>query len=142
MKEKNPYCQCLYYSSNALARVLTKLGEEAFGKTGLSPSHAFLLMAAIRSPGIQPSELSDLLMLTPSTVTRLIEKLESKGLAERKVDGKMTMVYPTVAGRKMEKMLMDAWSGLYERYVDVLGEKAARILTEGVYDAAVRLETR
>jgi len=30
---------CLYFTSNALARVFTRMAERAFRVTGLSPSH-------------------------------------------------------------------------------------------------------
>ncbi len=52
-------------------------------------------MMAIDEPGIQPTDLSEELLLTPSTVTRLVEKLEEKKLVMRSNEGKTTKVYPT-----------------------------------------------
>ena len=37
-------CSCLYFTSNKLNRILNKMAEEEFLKTGLSPSHALTLM--------------------------------------------------------------------------------------------------
>jgi DNA-binding MarR family transcriptional regulator len=48
-------------------------------KTGLSPSHAFLMMLATDYPGIGQKELSERLHLAPSTVTRFIDSLVHKG---------------------------------------------------------------
>ena len=95
------YCTCLYYSANALSRKLTKMAEDAFASTGLAPSYAFLMMSINKQPGLHPKELSEIMMLMPSTVTRLIEKLELKGLAERKYEGKYTYVLPTKNGKKL-----------------------------------------
>ena len=81
---KSKYCGCLYYSSNALARMMTKMADEEFAVTGLTSSYAFLLMSVNAKPGIQPMELSEHVQLTPSTITRLIEKMEVKQLLERK----------------------------------------------------------
>ena len=73
------YCTCLYHSANAFARVISKMADEAFAPTGLSTSYAFLLMTVNETPGIQPKIISCHMQLTPSTVTRLIEKMEYRG---------------------------------------------------------------
>jgi DNA-binding MarR family transcriptional regulator len=134
------YCHCLYYSANALARVLTKLAEDEFASTGLAPSYAFLLMTVNDEPGIQPKEISEHMQLTPSTVTRLIEKMEHKGLLERKSLGKFTRVYPTEKSKALDKKIHEAWTSLYKRYSDLLGEKKGDRLTAEVYEASKSLE--
>jgi DNA-binding MarR family transcriptional regulator len=140
--EHSKYCQCLYYSANALARVLTKLAEEEFAVTGLAPSYAFLLMAVNDKPGIQPSEISAQMQLTASTVTRLIEKMEHRGFVERKFIGKFTKVYPTSKSKKLDKKIHEAWANLYKRYSDLLGESKGRALTAEVYSAGKTLGVR
>jgi len=141
MKNKNQYCTCLYYSANALSRKITKMAEEAFSITGLAPSYAFLLMAINKEPGLHPKELSEIMLLTPSTVTRLIEKLENKGLIIRKFEGKYTFVLPTKDGKKMMPKLEKAWLGLYEEYTKMLGEKNSKNLTQQIFNAALKLES-
>jgi DNA-binding MarR family transcriptional regulator len=89
------YAMCLYFTSSALARKVEKLAQQSWDKVGLSPSHAYLLMIALEEPGVQPSALAAQLQLQPSTVTRLIEKLEEKKLIVRITSGKTTSVYPT-----------------------------------------------
>ncbi|MBK8875932.1 MAG: MarR family transcriptional regulator [Bacteroidetes bacterium] len=78
--KKNPskYCGCLYYSVNALSRLMTKIADEEFAVTGLSSSYAFLLMTVNNKPGIQPKEIGEQMQLTASTITRLIAKMEQK----------------------------------------------------------------
>lgn len=134
------YCQCLYYSANALARVLTKLAEEEFAVTGLAPSHAFLLMTVNDKPGIQPKEISEHLQLTASTVTRLIEKMENRGFLQRSFAGKFTKVYPTEKSRKLNAKIHKAWKSLYDRYANVLGKEKSRTLTAEAYNAVSVLE--
>ena len=133
------YCGCLYYSANALSRVMTKIADEEFSITGLAPSYAFLLMSVNEKPGIQPKEISEHMQLTPSTVTRLIEKLEYKGLVERKTVGRTTEVSPTTTGKKLDKKIKAAWLNLYKRYTDLLGEEEAINLTDKVYEASKKL---
>ncbi len=138
--EHSKYCQCLYYSANALARALTKMAEEEFSVTGLAPSYAFLLMAVNDKPGIQPKEISAQMQLTASTVTRLIEKMEHRGFLERRFIGKFTKVYPTIKSRMLDKKVHAAWDNLYKRYSNLLGEAKGRTLTAEVYKATQKLE--
>ena len=135
------YCNCLYYSANALGRVMTNLAEEEFSVTGLAPSYAFLLMSVNAKPGIQPNELSVELQLTPSTVTRLIDKMEAKGFVERRSVGRATEVFPTLKGKRIDDKIKKAWTSLYKRYVGLLGEEDANRLTSAVYEATKKLNT-
>ena len=137
---ENCYSGCLYFSSNVLARQIGKMADDAFSPLGLSPSYAFLLMLANAKPGIQPKELSAQLQLTPSTVTRLLEKLEYKGLVERMNAGKNTQVYPTKQSEEMEDDLQLAWKRLSENYQLYLGPKIAEELTGKVNVAIAMLE--
>lgn len=91
------YCDCMYFTAGALARKVEKLAVECWKPVGLSPSHAYLLLLVIDHPGIQPMGICTQLQLTPSTITRLIEKLEEKGLVTRTTEGKNTSVFPTVS---------------------------------------------
>lgn len=134
------FCGCLYYSANALARVTTRMATEEFAVTGLSPSHAFLVMTVTKHPGIQPSELAAIMMLEASTITRLIEKVESMGLVRRNPQGKAVHVIPTAEGKKKEKSIKAAWAALYERYSALLGRESGDRLTASIYKAVGQLD--
>ena len=139
-EQKSTYCTCLYHSANALSRLMTRISDEEFAGTGLSSSYAFLLMSVHKKPGIQPKELSEQLQLTPSTVTRLIEKLEYRGLLERRSCGRSTEVFLSQAGEDLQPKLKTAWQSLYRRYSGILGEEQARSLTANIYNASLKLE--
>lgn len=130
------YSACLLFSANALARAISTIGDEEFGKLGLAYSHAYLLREVIDNPGVTPTHLSETLFLTPSTITRLIEKLEVKGLVTRRTEGKNTLVDPTAAGTTMSEGLSDAWQRTWERYVGAIGEEQVLHLTKQVFSAA------
>ena len=139
MGEKDSkYCNCLYYSANALGRVMTRIAEEEFAITGLSPSYAFLLISVNEKPGIQPKELSEQMQLAPSTVTRLLEKMEFRGFVERKSAGRITEVYPTIKSKELDPKIKEAWLNLYKRYSDILGDEV-NDLTGAVYNAVKKL---
>ncbi|MBI5009984.1 MAG: winged helix-turn-helix transcriptional regulator [Bacteroidia bacterium] len=134
------YCGCLYFSANALSRLMTKIADEEFAVIGLTSSYAFLLMTVNNKPGIQPNEISKQMQLSPSTITRLIEKMELKKLLERKTTGRTTEVYPTDKSKEMDKKIKEAWRNLYDRYSGLIGETEAKKLTANIYDALNKLE--
>ena len=117
------YCKCLYFTANALARKVDKLARESWKSVNLSPSHAYLLMMVIEQPGIQPKSLAGHLQLQPSTITRLIEKLESKKLVIRTTEGKLTNVYPTPRAKELLNRLKECLHEFYARYSGILGKQ-------------------
>jgi DNA-binding MarR family transcriptional regulator len=125
---ESKYCKCLYFTSNALARKVEKLATESWKKVDLAPSHAYLLMLIIEEPGMQPGCLANQLQLTPSTITRLIEKLEEKKLVIRTTEGKITNVYPTPKAKDLLQDLKACTKEFYESYTTVLGKEDANKL--------------
>ena len=130
---------CLYFTANSLARRITRLADEEFRRTGLSPSHAFLMMLVTDNPGIGQKELSTQLHLAPSTVTRFIDTLVFKGYLTRRSEGKASSVFPTEAGEQLRGAIDDAWKSLHQRYAGVLGLKAGDELTAMIDRAAAKL---
>jgi len=115
------FSRCLYFSTGALARKVEKLAIETWKKVDLSPSHAYLLMAVQEMPGVQPGTLAEEMRLTPSTITRLIEKLEEKKLVVRTTEGKLTNVYPTPKGKELIPKMKTCREEFTKNYTEVLG---------------------
>lgn len=111
---------CLFFSTAKLAREFGKLADNAFIKTGLSPSHAVLLYTINREEKIQQKDIGTLLHLTPSTITRLIDKLERKGYVEKQSKGKNVCLLSTPEGQAQQKEILSAWNALHEGYQDIL----------------------
>jgi DNA-binding MarR family transcriptional regulator len=136
---ESKYCQCLYFTANALARKIEKLAQDSWSKVDLSPSHAYLLMMAIEEPGVQPSALADHLQLQPSTITRLIEKLEDRKLVVRTTEGKMTNVYPTPKGKELLPKLKECLNEFYSSYAGILGKEESAKLVQSMGKVADKL---
>jgi DNA-binding MarR family transcriptional regulator len=129
----------MYFVANALGRRIEKLAIESWKRVDLSPSHAYLLMLAIEEPGIQPTGLSEQLILTPSTITRLIEKLEDKGLVTRETEGKLTKVYPTAKAKELYPTLQECLTHFVENYSAILGKDESQKIVRNMACIADKL---
>ncbi len=138
-KSVTRYSACLLFSANALSRAITAIGDEEFGRFGMCYSHAYLLCEVVGQPGISPSELSETLYLTPSTITRLVEKLEQKHYVRRESEGKKTLIYATAEGTAIQPEIAEAWGRVGKRYSHLLGETNVCELTQQVFKAAKAL---
>lgn len=122
-----------------MARKIEKLAQESWSKVDLSPSHAYLLMLVIEEPGIQPTSIAEHLQLQPSTITRLIEKLEEKKLLVRTTEGKITNVYPTPKGKDMLPRLKECVDHFYNSYSVLLGKEESARLVQSIGKFADKL---
>ncbi len=136
---ESKYSQCLYFSSNALARKMEKLAVENWKPVDLSPSHAYLLMMVLEEPGLQPGSLAGHLQLTPSTVTRLIEKLEEKKLVVRTTEGKQTNVYPTPKAKALFPELKKCVDHFYKTCNEVFGKEEYNKLVTSLHAMADKI---
>lgn len=134
------FCSCLYFTSNKLNRIINKMAEEEFKKTGLSPSYAIAVMLINNEKGLSQNEISQKLNIKPSTTSRFMDKLEIKGLVSRKVEGKVSYLYPTSKGEVLQEEIAKCWKNLHNRYSEILGYEEGARLTDEIYLAANELE--
>ena len=134
------YSKCMYFSTNALARKIEKQAVESLKPVNLSPSHGYLLMAGLEEAGIQPGVLADEMQLRPSTITRLLERLEEKKLVIRTTEGKLTNVYPTPKAKELMGKLKDCLQHFYSSYSSILGKEECAKMISNINKLADKLE--
>lgn len=139
---KKSLCSCLYFTVNKLSRIIGKMAEDEFRITGLSPTYAFVINIVNKNEGIGQKEIGEALHMTPSTITRFIDKLEDKGLVTRKCGGKNCYIYPTKKANSLQLDIDKAWSSLHERCSKILGEEEAKVLTEIIDKVGIKLEDK
>jgi DNA-binding MarR family transcriptional regulator len=89
---------------------------------GLSGPQRLVLREIVGRPGILPGELAGVLGIHPSTVTGLVDGLESSGLAERRrdeSDRRSVRLFATPAG-----------SAVLERHVETIESVLGRVTGE------------
>ncbi len=92
-----------------LSRIMGQIGPDEVCCEGLSQRQTAILRVLTASEGARLSDLAALSGITPSAMTRVLEKLEARGLVERvrgaHSDGRAAMVRITGEGRKTRKLL-------------------------------------
>lgn len=137
---QSKFCNCAYFVSAALSRKITRLADKSWKTSGLSPSIGYLLLTVLEDPGIQPGQISEQLQLAPSTITRLIEKLERKKLLIRAGDGKLIHVYPTPKGKQLYMQLTECSQAFNREFDRLMGDEDGRKMLVNMQSIAERLE--
>lgn len=92
-----------------LARILGQVGPDEVCCDGLSQRQCSILRTLVAQEGARLSDLAAQSGITPSAMTRVLEKLEARGLVERvrgsQGDGRAATVRITAAGRRTRKQL-------------------------------------
>ena len=92
-----------------LARILGQVGPDEACCEGLSQRQCAILRVLVAREGTRISDLAALSNISPSAMTRVLEKLEARGLVERvrgaHDDGRAAMVRITPEGRRTRKQL-------------------------------------
>ncbi|MEW1724178.1 MarR family winged helix-turn-helix transcriptional regulator [Streptomyces sp. NPDC093109] len=104
--------------SHALSRV-ARLHRIAAAKllrsTGLYPGQEFLMMHLWESPPVRQSELIRSMDLDPSTVTKMLQRLDSAGYVRRHpdpADGRAVLVEAADTSCALRVEVMTAWTEL------------------------------
>jgi DNA-binding MarR family transcriptional regulator len=92
-----------------LGRILGQVGPDEVCCDGLSQRQCAILRTLIAQEGARLSDLAAQSGISPSAMTRVLEKLEARGLVERvrgaQADGRAAMVRITASGRRTRKQL-------------------------------------
>ncbi|WP_307842892.1 MarR family winged helix-turn-helix transcriptional regulator [Streptomyces triculaminicus] len=114
--------------SHALARVARSHRTTAghlLRRLGLYPGQELLMMRLWEAGPQRQSELIKLMELDPSTVTRMVQRLEQAGLISRCAhpgDRRAVLIETTPAGEALREEVEQVWRDLEERTVAGLTE--------------------
>src|SRR5258708_29916362 len=126
----------LYFASSFLFRQVDRLASNAFKSTGLSPSLARLLLQLLNQNYPFPSVLANDLWLSRSTISRLVQKLEKKGLVQNIHYENLAQVLPTKKAWELEPLLTACERHFHQQCRHIRGEEQCDILTKILTGAA------
>lgn len=128
---------CLYFNSSALARLTEREWTTAYAPFGLTPAQGFVLRVVLASPGSLSSEVASLLGIARPTATRLIDNLCDKELVERhqgEADAREWGVYPTPAGKALDKPITEASAQIARTLRSKIGRELFESTVSGMHD--------
>lgn len=123
-KTEKEISECLYFTISKMFRIINRIAEEAFEKIDICPTHAFLMMLLKEEKnGLSVNQISSSLAIAPSTVTRFVDKLVSKGYVVREKMGKNSFTKITEKGLNEIDEIYEAWRGITEKIEELVGDK-------------------
>lgn len=123
---------------NAHAGVIRRIEKDLAERHQVPLVWYDVLVALYQAPGkkLRMSELADKVVLTPSGLTRLVEKLEKQGLVRRERTEEDRRGAYTVLTREGKRAFLQAWptyeQGIRKYFIEVLTEDECRTMGEGL----------
>lgn len=130
----------IFFLAGALSRNLSSEADKLFARSGLSASHALILLIVEQNPDIQPSVLSEKLYLKPSTISRLVQKLEQRELVTKSKDGRKYLIACTTNGINIAKSFSKQWDQLLQEKSELLGDRYMEVLSEMISNALDKMD--
>jgi DNA-binding MarR family transcriptional regulator len=128
----NEFHRDLLFLLNDVARLLRVDADKRARLHGMTRAQWAILIWLERQPGISQKELSELLEVEPITVARLIDRLEARGMVERRPDPRDRRIWRL-------HLLRPARDVLHE--IDEQRAEMTRMVTAGIDDDTVEIMT-
>jgi DNA-binding MarR family transcriptional regulator len=116
-----------------ILRVVQKVERDLAGQLklwGLNNAQFDVLAHVGAVEGITQQELADSLLVTKGNVTQLLDRMESRGLIERRPQGRTNRLFPTDEGRRTFAGVVPAHEALIDERLSVLSKEEQKQLLE------------
>ncbi|MEN9917967.1 MAG: hypothetical protein RL662_403 [Bacteroidota bacterium] len=127
--------ECHYFTSACLSRQLNKIAEKAFSDLKLAPSQAYILTCVADEAGIDCKGLANTMLLAPSSLTRMIDKLEAMGYLRREVQGRCCVHHITAKGQALIPQIEAVWGELEHVFSSLFDDELRQRLSTAINDA-------
>src|SRR6195952_1956162 len=132
MRRLDEFHRDLLFLLHDVARLLRVDADKRARSHGMTRAQWAILIRLDRQPGLSQKELSELLEVEPITVARLIDRLEARGMVERRPDPRDRRIWRL-------HLLRPARDGLHE--IDDHRADMTRIVTAGVDENSLEIMT-
>ena len=116
-----------------LLRVSQKVERDLAGQLklwGLNNAQFDVLAHVGAAEGITQQELADSLLVTKGNVAQLLDRMQKRGLIERRPQGRINRLFLTAKGRRTFTKVVPAHETLIDDQLSVLSEEEQRQLFE------------
>ncbi len=122
--------ECVGNQLRLLDRVVTSVYEEELRPLKLTPSQMIILAITTQQGRVRAVELSRLLQMDASTVSRNVERLRARGWIEEASgeDSRSRPFQLTSGGEKVLEDAIVAWERAQAKAVDLLGKEGVTLL--------------
>src|SRR3954469_14505477 len=132
MRRLDEFHRDLLFLLHDVARLLRVDADKRARVNGMTRAHWAILIWLERQPGISQKELSEILEVEPITVARLIDRLEGRGMVERRPDPRDRRIWRL-------HLLPPAHDVLQE--IDEQRTDMTRIVTSGISEESLETMT-
>ncbi len=139
--EESYFKGCLYFEANKFKRMMNELANKAFEDIQLSPSHCYILMLLNDKGVLSPKQVSFDLDLKPSTITRLVQKLEDESYIKRNIGSKKSICL-TSKGIDIIEPIKKGFDNLHLEYKKLLGKELEKNLTTNLIKANKKIKEK
>ncbi|MFT9273875.1 MAG: MarR family transcriptional regulator [Liquorilactobacillus nagelii] len=126
--------ECLYFTSNRLARQTEKLAKKAYQPTGISPTYNYILLTVDQSGTITLHELAKKMGIAPSTMSRFIKFLVEKKLLNKQIGWRKIELSLSSQGKQLMPTIKACYRQLDEQVNSLISrqekEKLVRLLNQ------------
>ena len=125
---------CIVMRLRLLNRVVTKVFDDALRPVGLKASQVNILVATWKLGLASPLRVCELLQMDPSTLSRNIERMRTKGWLEvvPAADGRAQPFCLTGTGRKLLEQAVPHWEKAQKQAQQLLGDGVVDLLRKTV----------
>lgn len=117
---------------NDLARLIRTEADKRARAHGMTRAQWMILSRVERAPGLSQRELAEILEVEPITVGRLVDRLEGRGLVERRADA---------GDRRIWRLHLRPEAASILAVLDVQREAIGKLVSEGIDAAALERVT-
>ncbi len=121
---------------------LSQVDEVSPGSTPLTWYDVLVALYQAPNKKLRMSELAEKVVLTPSGLTRVVERLEKEGLVQRERTQEDRRGSYAVITRESKRAFLQAWptyeQGIYAFFISMLDEEECRVIEKGlarIYEA-------
>lgn len=111
-------------------RVERDLGARLRERWGLNNAQFDVLAHVGAAEGIVQQRLADSLLVTKGNVAQLLDRMEKRGLIERRPEGRTNRLYLTEVGRRLFAEIVPAREDLIAERLSVLSKEEQRHLSD------------